>query len=346
MKVSRRDFLRYCTTAAGLLGLEAALGPLEKALANTSGPPIIWLQGANCGGCTVSLANRISSSAPVDLTDLLINTVDLVYSAPLMAAAGDLAVQTLRNAEAGTFILVVEGGIPTQYNGRTCTVFSQNGRHVTALAAVQELAPKAKYVLSVGACASFGGIPGAAPNPTAIQSVQKVSGVSPINVPGCPPHPDWIVWTIAQLLAGTVPRLDWHQRPTALYGTTVHSQCSRQTKPWASSLSQTGLCNRNLGCKGRETYADCPTRLWNNKMNWCVGTISANGNGADSVCQGCTNSGFPDNLAPLFSTQGALPFGHRKVSPPRSGCRTCHGESGDHGGSRRSSSDPAFPSRT
>lgn len=314
----------YCTKAAAVLGLQTTLGPMEKALASTNGPPIIWLKAASCTGCTVSLSNRISSSEPVDLTDLLVSTIDLVYSTPLMGAAGDLAVQTLRAAEAGTFILAVEGGIPTLYNGKTCTVWTENGVDVTALAAVKELAPKAKYVLSIGACASFGGIPGAAPNPTIVKSVQAASGVSPINIPGCPPHPDWIVWTIAQLLSGKVPALDSSRRPTALYGSTVHSQCSRRNHAWATSLSQTGLCNGNLGCKGRATYADCPTRQWNNMVNWCVGTVSSNGNGADSLCQGCTQSGFPDKLAPLFSTMGALPLQHKTVNPPTTSCTACH----------------------
>lgn len=324
MHVSRRDFLTYCTTSAAALGLTSALGPLNKALASTQGPAIIWLKGATCSGCTVSLANRISQTAPVDVADLLINTIDLVFHPTLMGAAGDLAVQTLQNAAAGKFILAVEGGIPTQYNGRTCTVYTQNGVDVTALAAVQQLAPKAAKVISIGTCASFAGVPGAAPNPTSIKSVKAATGISTINVPGCPPHPDWIVWTIAQLLAGSNPTLDSNGRPTTLFGKTVHSQCSRRSAPWALSLADTGKCEGNLGCKGRRTYADCPTRQWNNGVNWCVGSVTANGNGADSLCHGCTEPGFPDSFAPLFSTNGALPGGHDNVSSPRVSCTSCH----------------------
>jgi hydrogenase small subunit len=321
MKVTRREFFDYCTGAAATLGLASTLGPLEKALAATSGPPIIWLKGAGCTGCTVSLANRISTSAPVDLADLLIHTIDLVYHPTLMGAAGDLAVQTLANAAAGQYILAVEGGIPTIYNGKTCTIYTHNGVDITALAAVQQLAPKAAKVLSIGTCAAFGGMAGANPNPTQIKSVSAATGVSTINISGCPPHPDWIVWTIAQLLAGVTPSLDSSDRPTTLYGKTVHSQCSRINKSWATSLSSTGLCNGNLGCKGRHTHADCPTRLWNNGTNWCVGTVSSSGNGADSLCQGCTESGFPDKFAPLFSTAGAPPHSSRTIKPT---CTSCH----------------------
>lgn len=324
MKITRREFLKYCTASAAALGLQQALGPLGRALANSSGPPIIWLSGASCTGCTVSLANRISTSAPVDLADLLINTIDLVYHPNLMGATGDLAVQQLTNAQAGKFILAVEGGIPTLYNGKTAMLYTKNGVDVTALSLVQQLAPKASKVLAIGTCASFNGICGANPNPTAIKSVSAATGISTINIPGCPAHPDWIVSTIAQLLAGTTITLDSYNRPTSIYGSTVHSACSRRYSSWATSLSDTALCMGNLGCKGRETYADCATRKWNNGVNWCVGTVSSSGNGADSLCQGCTQSGFPDKFAPLFSTMGATPLGHKTVNPPKTTCTACH----------------------
>jgi len=317
MKVTRREFMNYCTLSAAALGLTSALGPLEKVLSSSGGPPIIWLKGASCTGCTVSLANRISASAPVDVADLLINTVDLVYHSVLMGAAGDQAVEILKSASAGSFILAVEGGIPTSYNGAACTIYTENGVDVTALAAVKALAPKAAKVLSIGTCAAYGGIPGAAPNPTGIKGVMAAAGIATINVPGCPPHPDWIVWTIAQLLAGQNISLDSFRRPTALFGSTVHSRCPRRGTAWATSLSQTGLCLNNLGCKGPQTYGDCSSRKWNNGVNWCVG--------ADSLCQGCTQSGFPDKYSPLFSTMGALPREHRTVSSPKPTCTTCHG---------------------
>ncbi len=315
MKISRREFLKYCTMSAAALGLTSALGPLEKVLASTEGPPILWLKGAGCTGCTVSLANLISNSAPVDLADLLINVIDLEYHPTLMGAAGDPSTQIINDVSAGTFVLVVEGAIPTIHNGRTCTIYEQDGLPVTALSAVQTLAPLAAAVVSVGTCASFGGITAAAPNPTMAKAVSEVTSVSPINIPGCPPHPDWIVWTVANLLAGNPIDLDARRRPTALFGSTVHSQCPREDLEWATSLNDNGLCTNALGCKGRQTYADCPTRKWNNGVNWCVG--------ADSLCQGCTQPDFPDAFAPLFSTRGVAP-NHWTINPPRNSCIGCH----------------------
>jgi hydrogenase small subunit len=111
MIVTRRDFLSYCVGSAAALGLARVRAPLDKELAATDGTPIIWLKGACCSGCTVSLANRISKTAPMDAADLLIHTIDLVYHPVLMGAAGESAVQQLINASSGKFILAVEGGI-------------------------------------------------------------------------------------------------------------------------------------------------------------------------------------------------------------------------------------------
>ncbi len=36
MRISRRDFLKYCTASAAALGLHSALGPLAKALVSAS----------------------------------------------------------------------------------------------------------------------------------------------------------------------------------------------------------------------------------------------------------------------------------------------------------------------
>ena len=216
MTLSRRDFLKYCVASAAALGLDnSVLGRLEKALAG-GGPTVIWLNGANCTGCTVSLANRVATSGtvpdvsdPSDLADLLINHIDLAFHPNLMGAAGDLAVANLEHAVSkGSYILAIDGGIPTAFDGHTCMLWTDSlGNEVTALDAVRSFAPAAAKVLSIGTCASFGGIPAGTPNPTQIQNVKTVTGrLDTINIPGCPPHPDWIVWTIAQLLAGKSSR--------------------------------------------------------------------------------------------------------------------------------------------
>jgi hydrogenase small subunit len=230
-----------------------------------------------------------------------------------MAATGRGAVNAINNAVKGDYILAVEGGIPTAFGGAACILWTREGQDVTALAAVRDLAPNAKAVISVGTCASFGGIPSGNPNPTGIQSVKAVTGGATINIPGCPAHPDWVVWTIANLLAGSSPKLDSSGRPAALFSKTVHDQCPRRDENWAGTLGQEGFCLRGIGCKGPNTRSDCPTRKWNKGTNWCVG--------ANALCIGCTQSGFPDKFSPFFSAAGALPPGHPQVT---GACNDCH----------------------
>ncbi len=324
MKVSRRDFLKYCMGSAAALGLECSvLGALEKALATGAGPQIIWIAASNCTGCTVSLANRISTDQPAGAAELLINTINLAYHPNLMGAAGSLAVQNAIDAENSEyFVLAVEGGVPTAFGGRCCYVWRENGQDKTAMEVVERLAPKAKAVLSIGTCASFGGISGASPNPTGIRSVQDLTGVSTINIPGCPSHPDWIVGTIAKLLTGSAVDLDSSGRPTDYFTSNIHSTCPRNGQQWATSFGQEGLCLRDRGCKGPNTWGDCTSRKWNGGANWCVG--------ANAPCIGCTEKGFPDQFSPFYSSVGALPLRHRATSQS---CSSCHDSSELGGGS-------------
>ena len=39
---------------------------------------------------------------------------------------------------------------------------------------------------------------------------------------------------------------------------------------------------------GPKTHGDCPTRLWNSNVNWCVG--------ANAPCHGCTDPEFFDKM--------------------------------------------------
>jgi hydrogenase small subunit len=320
MQVSRRSFLKYCIGSAAVLGLDLpVLGALEKALAAGGGPPVIWLSAAGCSGCTVSLANLAGETAPTDVADLLVNTIDLAFHQTLMGAAGDLAVATLREAAGGSYILAVEGGVPTAFGGRTCTLWTEGGREFTALEAVRALAPSAAAVLAIGTCAAYGGIPGGKPNPTGVQSVGAAGGRATVNIPGCPTHPDWIVWTIARLLAGKAPRLDSAGRPLELFGSTVHERCPRRNRGWALGYGEEGACLQGLGCKGPATRADCPTRGWNAGTSWCVG--------ANSLCLGCTDPAFPDRFSPFYGSAGVLPGDHERTDKQ---CIRCHdGKPGD-----------------
>ena len=292
MKISRRDFLKVATTSAVALGLNRMhLFSLQKALAASGGKaPVIWLSGAGCTGDSISLLNAVNPTVDQVLTGV----IDLGFHPNVMAAAGDLAVASAHSmAQAGGHILVVEGGVPTGLGGDTCYVWSENGKRVTMAEAVTAMAAGAKYIVAVGTCAAYGGIPGVYA-PTATKGVGPFLGKTVVNLPGCPAHPDWIIGTLAQVIGGTVPALDSYGRPKAYYGNTVHHQCPRREFEDASRLGQPNRCMEEIGCRGPETYADCPTRKWNNAQSWCIAV--------NSPCIACTEPSFP--TFPLRSNNG------------------------------------------
>ena len=288
MNITRRDFLKFCGISAAALGLSATdMLRLKEALANPNGPTVIWLQGSACTGCSISFLNLVSTTAPATAADVLIDGINLIYHPNLMALAGDSAVAEIEKAYTdGGYLLAVEGGVPTKLKGNTCLAWSYNGEDVTFQQAVLDLSARAAGILCVGTCASFGGIPAAPPNPTGVKSVSAVTGKATINLAGCPTHPNWIAWTVVQLLSGNPIDLDPFGRPLALFtGSTVHDQCPRQGTEKAQSFGIDNRCLRDLGCRGPETIANCPMIFWNGWANWCID--------ANAPCLGCTSSTFP-----------------------------------------------------
>jgi hypothetical protein len=130
---------------------------------------------------------------------------------------------------------------------------------------VEKLGNSAKFVLAVGACAAFGGIPAAKPNPTGAKPVSEIIPVTTIvNIAGCPPHPDWIVGTIAHVLLFGMPELDEYRLPTVFFGKTVHEQCERrgyfEEDMMAQDFSDDG-CLFELGSRGQLLIATLPSEI-------------------------------------------------------------------------------------
>lgn len=279
--------------------------------------PVLWLQGGGCSGCSVSLLNSVSPGARNILVDEIIpgKHLNVRFHPTVMAGQGDAAVSELERTQKeakGAYILVVEGSVPLGADGAYAMIGERKGEEISMLSWVESLSREAWAIIAVGTCAAFGGIPAGAPNPTESVGVEKVlssKGIDTplINVPGCPPHPDWFVGTVASLLIQGLPQegdLDEYLRPKAFYGQLIHENCPRRAYfdegKFAKKLSDP-YCLYELGCKGPVTHADCPIRLWNNGANWCVGS--------GAPCIGCVEPTFPDVVAPIYEkiTDEALP---------------------------------------
>jgi hydrogenase small subunit len=298
MGITRRKFIQYLGGGTLALGLSQFYIPkvlkvLEAAAAGE--PPVIWMQGSGCTGCSISLLNTVHPT----IAEVLLKVISLKFHPNVMAASGDLAIKAMENAakeHAGKFILIVEGAIPTAKGGMYGTVGERDGKPVTILERVMELGNAASAIVAVGTCACYGGIPSGAPNPTAAKGVADVLGKTVLNIPGCPPHPDWIVGSLVHVLMYGLPALDEDGRPKLFYGKNIHENCPNYSyynnEVMAKRLSDEG-CLSELGCKGPMAFADCPSRHWNNGVNWCIG--------AKAPCIGCVEKGFPDEMSPMYT---------------------------------------------
>ncbi|MDN5323311.1 MAG: hydrogenase small subunit [Clostridia bacterium] len=256
--------------------------------------PVIWLELGSCTGESISLDNTLDP----DLKRLFLEIIDLRYHWLFIQAQGELAIKTLFKTveeDAGRFILVVEGSVVTRNDGMYNIVLDRNGQLIPGIQLLKEIAPQAKHVVAVGACAAFGG-PGAAyPNPAKAVGVQDILNLKVINIPGCPSHTEWMVGTLAHLIMYGEPELNNYNCPTMFFGKTIHDLCHRRSDydngKFANYPGDEG-CFYKIGCKGPVTYADCPTRQWNNHINWPVK--------AGIPCIGCANPHFPDGMMPYF----------------------------------------------
>ncbi len=312
-KLSRRDFLRLCAGSAAAISLSSYLAPfMAEAVAAGEAPPVIWLQGASCTGCSISLLNTVHP----DIKEVLLNVISLKYHPNVMAAAGDLALHEgmfkIAEQYPGKFFLVVEGAVPTAENGMYCTVGEEekmvNGKMemvpITFMDLVQRIGSKAGAILNFGTCSAYGGIPATDPNPTGCKPVsQVVKNVPIVNVPGCPPHPDWMVGTIAHvILYNEVPEIDSFGRPKMFFSHIIHDNCQRRqyfdNGIFAKNFGEMG-CMLELGCKGPFAHCDATTRLFNSGTNWCVK--------CGGVCVGCTEPQFP--AWPMYERLPEIPVG-------------------------------------
>ena len=307
-KLSRRDFIRLAAGSAAAISMSSFLGPfMAEAVASGSAPPVIWIQGAGCTGCSISILNTVHPT----IQEVLLKVISMRYHPNIMAAAGDLAfhegLQKVAAENKGNFFLVVEGAIPTGANGLYCTVGEdKNGQPITFQNLVQDIGRKAKAILAFGTCSAYGGISATPPNPTKCKSVAEVvKGVPIVNVPGCPPHPDWMVGTIAHvILYNDYPELDTFGRPKMFFSGMIHDNCQRRqyfdNGIFAKNFGDPG-CMLELGCKGPISHCDATTRLWNGGVNWCVK--------CGGVCIGCTEPEFPG--WPIYERMPEMPVGPR-----------------------------------
>lgn len=296
MGITRRDFLKYCTTMAAILGLSKLefTSKVAQAIESFSKkPPVIWLEGQDCAGCTISFTQILHPPA----SSIILDSISLRYHETVMAGAGQLAEKVYHETvEKGGYVLIVEGSIPSA-DERFCLVGGRPFKEI-----VLEAAKNASAIIAVGACACYGGIPQATPTKgVGLNKILKERAI--INLPTCPVHPDHLAGTVLYFLTtGKAPKLDKLGRPLFYFRDSIHENCRRRShfdagrflKDW-NDPEQKDWCLFEKGCKGPLTFADCSVRRWNDGINFCLD--------CGGVCVGCAEPGFYAEMSPLYSAE-------------------------------------------
>ena len=318
--VSRRSFMKYCMGLSAIMAIPVSLMPkLVEAALLAPVTSVVYLSFQECTGCLESLVNVFPNTKykTDSIENILLTALSLDYSETLMAPSGDQAEKSRADAIAKkNYVLVVDGSIPDDKAG--AGFFIQSGK--TGLQLLKAAATNAAVVVSVGTCASFGGLPAAKGlnglSPTraiSIKAALKSFGGTyatkkVINVSGCPPIAEVIAGTLIYwILNKKTPELDSNLRPKMFYGETVHDECYRKeflehgqfVESFDDAGARAGHCLLMMGCKGPTTHNACTTLKWNQGTGFPME--------AGHGCLGCSEPDFWDKKS--INAKGELGVG-------------------------------------
>ena len=252
-----------------------------------SKPKLLWLQSISCNGNAHSFLNH------PELFSILAH-FELIYH-PILETNYSLEDIIKKRVECD--VLILEGSFVQEG-------FLKAGVEVSSV--IEHYAKRAKDIITVGTCATFGGI-------FKQKEPDKISGFAfdieektaryeeyaskLISLPGCPIHPRWLSFVLLMIANGKKLEIDRLHRPVELYGYTVHMGCTRNEYfEWKVDAKNFGLKEGCLfyeqGCQAPFTRGSCNKILWNDTSSKTrVGT----------PCFGCTEATFPQTS--LFTTK-------------------------------------------
>jgi hydrogenase small subunit len=298
-------------------GHEVMEGPLEKVYA-------FWLSGMSCDGCSISALGATEPSVEEMTTGAIPGAPTLVlHHYALSIESGDHFTHEMERAAKGEldapFVIVYEGSIPDENLTVEGEPWAAEGslptwspaderRRVPTAEWVRRLAPEAAAVVAIGTCATWGGVPASAGNPTGAMSMmdflgkdyRSTYGLPVVNVPGCAPIGDNFTETVALLLRflnqrGPLPEFDSLGRPAWQFSETVHRRCPRAGYYEEGTFAKEyggEECLVEIGCWGPVVNCNITERGAVGHMGGCMV--------AGGVCIGCTMPGFPDKFTPFY----------------------------------------------
>jgi hydrogenase small subunit len=284
-----------------------------------------WIAGGSCDGCSIATVGATSPSVENLLNGTIPGAAKVILHHPVLAVnAGEAFIKPFRLAAEGKlgapFVVLCEGSIMDE------SMAAETGGYWSGLGAdedengdpqpipssswVTRMSEHAAAVVAVGTCATWGGVPAAANNPTNAASVmdllgedyRSILGLPVVNIPGCAPQGDNITETIAAVLLflnglAPLPEFDELGRPQWLFDETVHRGCTRAGFYEEGTFAEEHgdkECLVEIGCWGPVVQCNINKRGAINNAGGCMNV--------GAPCIGCTMPGFPDAFAPFYKT--------------------------------------------
>ena len=268
---------------------------------------LFWLQTGGCGGDTWSL---LGAETPDFVALLTLLEIEVLWHPSLSRRKPRefrKIVDSLASGKRELDFLILEGAIVRGPGGTGMydTINRQPKKELVA-----ELARKARFVIAVGTCASFGGI-GADGEIEATglqfhkdqlggflgQGYTSRGGLPVVNLPGCPCHNEVVGGALTALAVGARMPLTQFNSPVDYYGMLIHQGCMRneyhEYRVEDTDFGDKGCLFFHLGCRGPLTHGPCNKLLWGRRSSKTrVGV----------PCVGCTRPDFPQSH-PFFETQ-------------------------------------------
>ena len=284
-----------------------------------------WIAGGSCDGCSIAAVGASSPSVEDLVNGTLPGVPKVVLHHPVLAVnAGEAFIKPFRLAAKGElgapFVVLCEGsimdeGLAAETGGYWSGLGAdedENGdpQPIPSSSWITRMSEHAAAVIAIGTCATWGGVPAAAGNPTNAASVMDLLGgdyrsslgLPVVNIPGCAPQGDNITETIAAVLLflhgiGPLPEFDELGRPSWLFGETVHRGCTRAGYYEEGTFAEEygdKECLVEIGCWGPVVQCNINERGAINGHGGCMNV--------GAPCIGCTMPGFPDSFAPFYET--------------------------------------------
>ena len=247
---------------------------------------ILWLSAISCNGNAHSFLNYPNLGQ-------FLEHFEFVYH-PIIDSPYTLEDVIKKDLECD--ILLLEGAISPEFKKADEPVINLLDRY----------AHKAKKIVTVGTCATFGGI--FAQNSDSYITGLHFSGErstflfktlkeKTISISGCPIQPEVLADTLHAIKNSFEIKLDNYLRPKEFFAYTVHNGCTRneyfEYKVDKHIFGQKEGCMfYDHGCQAPYTNGSCNKILWNGVNSKTRAGLS---------CMGCTSPTFPQEN--LFKTK-------------------------------------------